>query len=772
MPGDPQLNSLCRGLRNDGNTCFLNSTLQALAIVSPVHEYLAAIVRAGRWRREAHTASFVDSVGDRICDVTARMLALLQALAWSFDGETTPQSTLSAQIALGLFSDAFRDGNQHDAHELLTRLFGMLDDEAMQPIMREVVLASRRTTILDRMLHHPAAVAAASARGMHLRSLLLPSRHGFHHNHSIGQGRPPLSMLNLNGPHLLSQSESHTSSNNAAVASSVVVAAPLVHPFCGTILERVYCSACAAHHSVRGGIQSVPAAAASVATATVSTTRDGPSPQPMRSHKRPGVALKSGAAAAASASSTASDPRCGRGLVVVRPWQATTFIVLSVQPRWPARRPPVISALSSSLYAGALAHTAAPLGLFCGSRSASLGEPLHIEHCLEAEFQADPLPDDYVCDGEAVIPGVRHACVKQKVLGALPPALCIHVNRMTAGLAMGARKVHSRVRFDLELDLSPYAAMPTAAAAAPRGAVGMQHTVQPHRVSKPISQAVTSASPVTAAPTTSSPATSYPSLTEERASSSLSSSLSVALSQVVGISSTERVLSSISTREKRVTHESKETRQQRDGGASRVGAGIGLRGHTQTSGETAAASTAEIACNSRPSSSFSLPPHVSASSSTPQHSNSYELVAVIEHLGGGTGGHYVTHRRLAVPPTTDATEPARWVRISDAFVSPVSVDDVLGAEAYMLFYVRRSEFAHVRVLPPPPPPPQCITGNHGEGLPSTFECEGAPLATGGDGAGGAPTVAAAVLMASQHASTDPALLKMEEGWHVRSATFA
>ena len=89
------------------------------------------------------------------------------------------------------------------------------------------------------------------------------------------------------------------------------------------------------------------------------------------------------------------------------------------------------------------------------------------------------------------------------------------------------------------------------------------------------------------------------------------------------------------------------------------------------------------------SSSSSLQP-----SPSPSRSKLYGLSAVVEHYGKCGGGHYAVYRRIASnPDPEDPGQPLaglgkRWFYISDGHVSEVSEDDVLGAEATLLFYER------------------------------------------------------------------------------------
>jgi ubiquitin C-terminal hydrolase len=57
----------------------------------------------------------------------------------------------------------------------------------------------------------------------------------------------------------------------------------------------------------------------------------------------------------------------------------------------------------------------------------------------------------------------------------------------------------------------------------------------------------------------------------------------------------------------------------------------------------------------------------------------YDLRAIIVHLGGSTGGHYVTYKRY---------QPRSWVVISDSEWREVSEEEALGQKAFMLFYIK------------------------------------------------------------------------------------
>ena len=82
--------------------------------------------------------------------------------------------------------------------------------------------------------------------------------------------------------------------------------------------------------------------------------------------------------------------------------------------------------------------------------------------------------------------------------------------------------------------------------------------------------------------------------------------------------------------------------------------------------------TAASASSEESSSSFTIK----------QSRNLYRLVAMIVHLGTHGYGHYITYRRLS------QAQNYLWFRISDETVRQCSVDEVLDANPFILFYER------------------------------------------------------------------------------------
>lgn len=69
----------------------------------------------------------------------------------------------------------------------------------------------------------------------------------------------------------------------------------------------------------------------------------------------------------------------------------------------------------------------------------------------------------------------------------------------------------------------------------------------------------------------------------------------------------------------------------------------------------------------------------------------YRLMGIVEHAGTMRGGHYVAYvRGPCVEESTDSMDHDKdsWYFISDSRVCKTTLQDVLGREAYLLFYER------------------------------------------------------------------------------------
>ncbi|NXJ09231.1 UBP43 hydrolase, partial [Odontophorus gujanensis] len=100
-----------QGLRNHGNTCFMNAVVQCLSNTAPLAEFLAL----GRYRAR----------GDR-AEVTHRLAALVRAL-WSL--EYTPRLSAEFQSIVAKHGAQFRGNAQHDALEFLLWLLDRMHED-------------------------------------------------------------------------------------------------------------------------------------------------------------------------------------------------------------------------------------------------------------------------------------------------------------------------------------------------------------------------------------------------------------------------------------------------------------------------------------------------------------------------------------------------------------------------------------------------------------------------------------------------------------------
>jgi len=74
----------------------------------------------------------------------------------------------------------------------------------------------------------------------------------------------------------------------------------------------------------------------------------------------------------------------------------------------------------------------------------------------------------------------------------------------------------------------------------------------------------------------------------------------------------------------------------------------------------------------------------------------YKLTSAVTHLGGVFSGHFVTYRR--VPTQNGQRFPNTWLYTSDTVVKRSSLTEVLGTNAYLLFYEKIWIFQFVSIM--------------------------------------------------------------------------
>ncbi|XP_071881999.1 ubiquitin carboxyl-terminal hydrolase 43 isoform X4 [Anas platyrhynchos] len=100
-----------QGLRNHGNTCFMNAVVQCLSNTAPLAEFLAL----GRYRARGARA-----------EVTQRLAALVRAL-WTLD--YSPRLSAEFKSIVSKHSAQFRGNAQHDALEFLLWLLDRMHED-------------------------------------------------------------------------------------------------------------------------------------------------------------------------------------------------------------------------------------------------------------------------------------------------------------------------------------------------------------------------------------------------------------------------------------------------------------------------------------------------------------------------------------------------------------------------------------------------------------------------------------------------------------------
>ena len=104
------------GIRNHGNTCFINSILQCLSYTDILAEYFVLDQYKSDLKRRKRLSAFAKATGTGKGEVTEQLAMLLKSL-WSLQYD--PEISDKFKSLVDKYGSQYKGGNQHDAQEFL-----------------------------------------------------------------------------------------------------------------------------------------------------------------------------------------------------------------------------------------------------------------------------------------------------------------------------------------------------------------------------------------------------------------------------------------------------------------------------------------------------------------------------------------------------------------------------------------------------------------------------------------------------------------------------
>ena len=336
-----------------------------------------------------------------------------------------------------------------------------------------------------------------------------------------------------------------------------------------------------------------------------------------------------------------------------------------------------------------------PLPPFRGNPGNILSiEPSHVtlERILCDEFGSTQLPGDYRCEGCVADSGPAldsdlidinrfpRVCRKFRRLLTLPPALCIHINRMS----FPGHKQSNFVRFNLTLDMRQFSVFHVGSAKKPTAATGF------------------STGSETGMPTSSASSVAFDTLPPNSRNRGIYTLVAVVKHLGGGVGGhyvtyrrvrpppPPRQASPQQTQQQSILA-SNMTSLASGMGASAIG---GMRcSYVTSSGATSIASAAMG--GSTMGSGYGGPASSNTNTScSPQLAGAAAVPSAGRIVNDSSADHTSSNAAEgdgdddALEAVRAEAEGANWVCANDDWVSPVDVEEVLRQEAYMLFYVR------------------------------------------------------------------------------------